>query len=131
WRRRSWQSLDLALDLLTPPFALLALGTAVIGTMRGIAWAAGGSGAAAAPWGLLLPGPAFYVLAGGALARVPARAAAARARHGPLYAVAKVGYCLRVARGGPEVWVPTPRGDGRPLPPAAPWRRASRPGMEP
>lgn len=131
WRRRSWQSLDLALDLLTPPFALLALGTAVIGTMRGIGWAAGGSGTAAALWGLLLAVQAFYVLAGCALARVPARTYAALAFYGPLYAFAKVGYCLRVARGGPEVWVPTPRGDGRPLPPAAPWRRASRPGLEP
>ncbi|PYM53775.1 MAG: glycosyl transferase, partial [Candidatus Rokuibacteriota bacterium] len=111
WRKRSWGALELTLDLLTPPFALLALGTGVIGAVRGIVWAvAGGSGTAVALWGLVIAAQTFYVLAGCILARVPARTYAALALYGPLYAVAKVWYCLLVARGGPQQWVPTPRG---------------------
>jgi hypothetical protein len=109
WRQRAWLHLDAALDLTTPPFALLAAGTAGMAALHALIWLAGGPGLPAALWAALLAGQTFYVLAGCALARVPVRAYAALAVYGPLYAVAKVWYCILVAAGGSREWVPTPR----------------------
>lgn len=114
WRRRhnageAWPYLDAAFDLAIPPFALLAAGTAALTALHGLAWLAGGPPGPALIWSLLLAGQAFYVFAGCALARVPARAYAALFVYGPLYAAAKVWYVLLLAGGGPRSWVPTPR----------------------
>jgi cellulose synthase/poly-beta-1,6-N-acetylglucosamine synthase-like glycosyltransferase len=113
WRRRgtgdSWPYLDAALDLTTPPFALLAAGTALMAGLNGLAWLAGASAGPALVWGLLLAGQAFYVFAGCVLARVPLRAYAALFVYGPVYAVAKVWYVLLLLSGVSRSWVPTPR----------------------
>jgi 1,2-diacylglycerol 3-beta-glucosyltransferase len=113
WRQpawsRSWICVETALDLTTPPFALLALGTALFAGFHGVAWIAGGSGAGIGRWLALLAGQAFYVLVGCALARVPAKTYAALAVYGPLYALAKVWYCAQVAVGVSHQWAPTPR----------------------
>jgi len=109
WRRRSWTHLDAALDLTTPPFSVLAAGTAGMAALHGVAWLAGGPAMPALAWGGLLAGQAFYVFAGCALARVPARAYAALFVYGPLYTIAKLWYCLLVAAGRSRGWVPTPR----------------------
>jgi len=113
WARRgqgAWACVDTALDLTTPPFALLAAGTGAMTAAHVAWWLAGGPGLPAALWALLLAGQAFYVLAGCALARVPARAYVALAVYGPLYAATKVWYCLLLAVGGGlPAWVPTPR----------------------
>lgn len=113
WTRRgrgAWSCIDTALDLTTPPFAPLAAGTAAMAAGHTAWWLGGGPGLPAALWTLLLAGQAFYVLAGCAVARVPARAYAALVVYGPLYAAAKVWYCfLLAAGGGLPAWVPTPR----------------------
>ena len=109
WRRRSWTHLDAALDLATPPFALLAAGTGAMTVLSGLAALAGASRLPALLWAGLLAGQAFYVFAGCALARVPARAYAALVVYGPVYAVAKVWYCALVFAGRARGWVPTPR----------------------
>lgn len=109
WARRSWTHLDAALDLAIPPFALLAAGTAGMAALHALHWLTGGTGLPALLWAGLLAGQAFYVFAGCALARVPARAYAALFVYGPLYAITKVWYCLLVAFGGSRGWVPTPR----------------------
>ncbi len=128
WRRRRggwWPCLEAALELTTPPFALLAAGTAAMAAVHVLVWGRGGPGWPAALWAALLAGQAAYVLVGCALAGVPRRAYAALLLYGPLYAVAKVGYCITVARGGSRNWIPTPRGAaswsarlGRPSSPA-------------
>jgi hypothetical protein len=101
---------EAALDLTTPPFALLALGTAVVAGLHATIWLAGGSGAGFVPWAALLVGQAFYVLIGCALAKVPMRTYAALGVYGPLYALMKVGYCLQIAVGvSHQHWVPTQR----------------------
>ena len=112
WRDR-WVYLDAALDLATPPFALLAAGTAGMMSLHGLAWLAGGSPVLTFAWGGLVALQAFYVFAGCALARVPARAYIALFVYGPLYATAKVWYCVLVACGGARDWVPTPRKPAR------------------
>ena len=109
WARRSWTHLDAAFDLAIPPFALLAAGTAGMAALHALHWLTGGAGVPALLWAGLLVGQAFYVFAGCALARVPARAYAALFVYGPLYAFTKVWYCLLVALGGSRGWVPTPR----------------------
>ncbi len=101
--------LDLMLDLATPPFALLAAGTAGPAMLHGLSWLAGGPVAPAVIWAGLLAAQAFYVFTGCALARVPARAYAALFVYGPVYAVAKVWYCALVLGGASREWVPTPR----------------------
>jgi cellulose synthase/poly-beta-1,6-N-acetylglucosamine synthase-like glycosyltransferase len=113
--RRAWACVDAALDLTTPPFALLALATAVAAGLRTAAWWwLGGSAATLAGWVVVLGGQTVYVLAGCALARVPARTYAALAVYGPLYALAKVACCLQIAAGGAQQhWVPTPRAGRR------------------
>jgi cellulose synthase/poly-beta-1,6-N-acetylglucosamine synthase-like glycosyltransferase len=112
WRRRSWPCLDAALDLATPPFALLAAGTAVLAAGHGALWIAGGASGPAALWGTLLAAQAAYVLAGCALARVPAKAYAALLVFAPLYAASKVWICARVGWRGTAEWIPTPRRAG-------------------
>jgi hypothetical protein len=93
-----------------PPFALLAAGTAAMTALQALAFALGrGPGVLVALWAALLAGQAFYVFAGCALARVPARAYAALFVYGPIYAVAKVGCFVALARGGVRAWVPTAR----------------------
>jgi cellulose synthase/poly-beta-1,6-N-acetylglucosamine synthase-like glycosyltransferase len=111
WRagRDGWPYVDALLDLTTPPFALLAAATAGMAGLHGLAWLLGGPGLPAAIWGALLAGQAFYVFAGCALAGVPARAYAALFVYGPLYAAAKVGCYVSLARGGARGWAPTPR----------------------
>jgi cellulose synthase/poly-beta-1,6-N-acetylglucosamine synthase-like glycosyltransferase len=111
WRagRGFWPYVDAALDLTTPPFALLAAGTAGMTALHGLAWLAGGPGLPAAIWAAMLAGQAFYVFAGCALAGVPPRAYAALFVYGPLYVLSKVGCYLALARGGSRGWVPTPR----------------------
>jgi cellulose synthase/poly-beta-1,6-N-acetylglucosamine synthase-like glycosyltransferase len=112
WARRRggwWPCLDAAVELATPPFALLAAGTAAMTALHALWWWAGGPGLPAGLWAGLLAGQAAYVLAGCALARVPLRAYAALLVYGPLYALTKVWYCLVVARGGAPAWIPTPR----------------------
>jgi hypothetical protein len=105
-----WPYLDAALDLAVPPFALLAAGTAAMTALQALAFALGrGPGVLVALWAALLAGQAFYVFAGCALARVPARAYAALFVYGPIYAVAKVGCFVALARGGVRAWVPTAR----------------------
>src|SRR5262249_14952368 len=109
WRRRSWTCVDAAIDLVTPPFALLAGGTAAVTALASLAWFRGGPALPALLGGLALAAQAFYVFAGCALARVPLRAYGALFVYGPLYAAAKVGYCLQIAFGRSRGWVPTPR----------------------
>src|SRR5262245_12485623 len=109
WRRRSWTCLDAAIDLVTPPFALLAAGTAVVTALAVLLWLRGGPGLPALLGGLAVAGQALYVFAGCVLARVPLRAYGALVVYGPLYAAAKVWCCLQVACGRARVWVPTPR----------------------
>jgi cellulose synthase/poly-beta-1,6-N-acetylglucosamine synthase-like glycosyltransferase len=113
WRRRSWKAswtcLDTALDLTTPPFAILALFTAGWLVVDALRWAAGGAPWGLVPWTALLAGQAFYVLTGCVLGRVPARTYAALALYGPLYAFAKVGYLAQIAVGASHEWVPTVR----------------------
>lgn len=109
WATRSWTCLDTALDLATPPFALLAAGTALMAALHAGLWLAGGPGAAAALWIALLGAQAAYVLAGCALARVPAKAYLALAVFAPLYAMNKIRICARVAWRGTAVWIPTAR----------------------
>jgi cellulose synthase/poly-beta-1,6-N-acetylglucosamine synthase-like glycosyltransferase len=113
WRRRSWRTswmcIETALDLTTPPLAILVLFTAGLAGLRAALWAAGGSGSAVAPWAVLLLAQMFYVLVGCALARVPYRTYAALAFYGPLYAIAKVWYCAQIALGASHEWVPTIR----------------------
>ncbi|MGH7324237.1 MAG: glycosyltransferase family 2 protein [Candidatus Rokuibacteriota bacterium] len=118
-RGRWWSCLAAALDLTTPPFALLAAGTAAMTAVHTVIWAAGGAGWPIVLWAALLAGQAAYVFAGCALAGVPPRAYAALFLYGPLYAVAKIGYYVAVARGASAGWIPTPRG-------AASW--SARPG---
>jgi 1,2-diacylglycerol 3-beta-glucosyltransferase len=113
WQRRRggwWPCLDTALDLTTPPFALLAAGTAAMTVIHALFWlAAGGPGWPASLWTALLAGQVAYVFTGCAVACVPWRTYAALFLYGPLYAAAKVGYCLTVARGETRGWVPTSR----------------------
>jgi hypothetical protein len=113
WRgtpARRWTCIDTALDLAVPPFALLAAGTAAMTGLHALAFALGrGPGVLAALWATLLAGQAFYVFAGCALARVPPRAYAALFLYGPLFAAAKVGCFVALARGGVRGWVPTAR----------------------
>ena len=105
-----WLYLDTALDLAVPPFALLAAGTAAMTALQALAFALGrGPGVLAVLWAMLLAGQAFYVFAGCALARVPPRAYAALFVYGPLFAAAKVGCFVALARGGARAWVPTAR----------------------
>jgi cellulose synthase/poly-beta-1,6-N-acetylglucosamine synthase-like glycosyltransferase len=105
-----WTYVDTALDLAVPPFALLAAGTAAMTALHALAFALGrGPGVLAALWAALLAGQAFYVFAGCALARVPPRAYAALFVYGPLFAMAKVGCFVALARGGARGWVPTAR----------------------
>jgi hypothetical protein len=101
--------IETALDLTTPPLAILVLFTAGLAGLRAALWAAGGSGSAVAPWAVLLLAQMFYVLVGCALARVPYRTYAALAFYGPLYAIAKVWYCAQIALGASHEWVPTIR----------------------
>jgi GT2 family glycosyltransferase len=113
-RQRSVAPLDAALDLATPPFALLAALTAALAAARVGAWAlAGQPGLPAGLWTGLLAVQAAYVLGGCALAGVPARSYAALLLYGPLYAGAKVGTLARLARRGAGEWVPTPRAERR------------------
>jgi cellulose synthase/poly-beta-1,6-N-acetylglucosamine synthase-like glycosyltransferase len=112
WRRRSWRCLDAALDLTTPPFALLASGTALAAGIHALAWLLGGPAGPMAVWGVLLAAQAFYVLAGCALARVPAKSYLALVVFAPLYALGKVWVCARVSWRGTAVWIPTPRRAG-------------------
>jgi hypothetical protein len=78
--------------------------------LHALAFALGrGPGGLAALWAALAAGQAFYVFAGCALARVPPRAYAALFVYGPLFAVAKVGCFIALARGGARAWVPTAR----------------------
>jgi cellulose synthase/poly-beta-1,6-N-acetylglucosamine synthase-like glycosyltransferase len=112
WRRRSWRCLDAALDLATPPFALLASGTALAAGAHALAWVAGGPAGPAVAWGVLLAAQSFYVLAGCALARVPAKSYLALAVFAPLYALTKIWVCARVTWRGTAVWIPTPRRAG-------------------
>ena len=110
WATRSWPCLDTALDLATPPFALLAAGTAFMAALHAGIWLAGGpDGVAAALWAALLGAQATYVLAGCALARVPAKAYAALALFAPVYAFNKIRICARVGWRGTAVWIPTAR----------------------
>jgi len=113
WRRPSWSMactcLDAALDLTTPPFAILALFTTAWIGLHALRWAVGGSGSALLPWAALLLGQAFYVLIGCVLAGVPARTYAALALYGPVYALAKVWYCAQIAFGVSHEWIPTAR----------------------
>jgi hypothetical protein len=113
WRQktwsRSWMCVETALDLTTPPFALLVLATAGMTALHAGAWLVGGSATGIGPWVGLLAGQAFYVLVGCALAGVPAKTYAALAVYGPLYALAKVWYCMQIVVGGTHQWVPTPR----------------------
>ncbi|HZS31922.1 MAG TPA: glycosyltransferase family 2 protein [Methylomirabilota bacterium] len=112
WRTRSWPCLEAALDLTTPPLALLGAGTALAALVHGVAWLAGAPGAPAVLWGMLVAGQASYVVGGCALARVPARAYLALALFAPLYAIHKVWICARVGWRGTAVWIPTPRRAG-------------------
>jgi hypothetical protein len=100
---------EAALDLTTPPLAILVLFTAGALGLRAALWATGGSGWAVAPWAVLLLAQTFYVLVGCLLARVPYRTYAALAFYGPLYAIAKVWYCAQAMIGAPREWVPTVR----------------------
>jgi cellulose synthase/poly-beta-1,6-N-acetylglucosamine synthase-like glycosyltransferase len=113
WQRRRggwWPYLDTALDLTTPPFVLLAAGTAAMTVIHALLWlAAGGPGWPASLWAALLAGQAVYVFTGCAVARAPWRAYAALFLYGPLYAAAKVRYCLTIARGETVGWIPTAR----------------------
>jgi 1,2-diacylglycerol 3-beta-glucosyltransferase len=114
WRqrswRRSWMCLETALDLTTPPFALLALGTTAFLGLHAALWLTGGSATGVLAWAALLGGQAFYVLVGCVLARVPLKTYAALAVYGPLYALMKVWYCGQVAVGvAHHQWVPTQR----------------------
>jgi 1,2-diacylglycerol 3-beta-glucosyltransferase len=109
WRARSWPCLDAALDLATPPFALLAAGTAIAAGGHALSWLLGGPGGPALLWGVILGAQAFYVLAGCALARVPAKAYLALLVFAPRYAARKVWTCMRVGRRGTATWIPTPR----------------------
>jgi cellulose synthase/poly-beta-1,6-N-acetylglucosamine synthase-like glycosyltransferase len=109
WATRSWSCLDAALDLATPPFALLAAGTAVMAALRTGIWLAGGPGAPAAVWVALLGAQAAYVLTGCALARVPAKAYLALIVFAPLYALNKIRICARLGWRGTAVWIPTAR----------------------
>ena len=108
-RLRSWTCLDAALDLATPPFALLAAGTTLMATAHAIAWLAGGPFAPAACWGGLLVAQTFYALAGCALAGVPARTYLALIYCAPRYVLNKVAVCARVTRRGRAEWTPTGR----------------------
>ena len=137
WRRGTpagrWTYLDTALDLTVPPFSLLAAGTAAMTALHALAFALGrGPGVLAALWAVLLAAQTVYVFAGCALARVPRRAYAALFVYGPLFAVAKVGCFVVLARGGTRGWVPTarrpPRPAGRPDGGRLRSRRGRRPG---
>jgi hypothetical protein len=72
-------------------------------------WLAGGPGGPAALWTALLGGQAGYVLAGCALARVPAKAYLALVVFAPLYALNKIRICARAGWRGTAVWIPTAR----------------------
>jgi cellulose synthase/poly-beta-1,6-N-acetylglucosamine synthase-like glycosyltransferase len=114
WRRGGttgwWPYVDTAVELAVPPFSLLAAGTAAMFALHALAYTvASGPGVLAVLWAALLAGQAFYVFAGCALARVPARAYAALFVYGPLYAVAKVACYVAVVRTGARAWVPTTR----------------------
>jgi hypothetical protein len=113
WRgtpARRWTCIDTVLDLTVPPFSLLAAGTAAMTALHALAFALGrGPGVLAALWAALLVSQTLYVFAGCALARVPPRAYAALFLYGPLFAVAKVGCFIALARGGARGWVPTVR----------------------
>jgi cellulose synthase/poly-beta-1,6-N-acetylglucosamine synthase-like glycosyltransferase len=109
WTRRSWPCLDTALDLATPPFALLAAGTALMAVLRTGIWLAGGPAMPAALWIGLSGAQAGYVLAGCVLARVPAKAYLALVLFAPLYALGKIRLCARLAWQGGAVWIPTAR----------------------
>jgi cellulose synthase/poly-beta-1,6-N-acetylglucosamine synthase-like glycosyltransferase len=113
WRRPSWSMsgmcLETALDLTTPPFAILVLFTAGWIALDTLRWAVGGAGSTLVPWTVLLCAQISYVLIGCALAGVPARTYAALALYGPVYALAKVWYCTQIAFGVSHEWIPTAR----------------------
>jgi hypothetical protein len=112
WSRRRgrwWPCLAAALELTVPPLALLAAGTAAMLALHAAIWLTGGSSWPVVLWSTILAGQLLYVLAGCALAGVPGRAYAALVVYGPIYAVAKIGCVVALARGASRGWVPTPR----------------------
>jgi cellulose synthase/poly-beta-1,6-N-acetylglucosamine synthase-like glycosyltransferase len=111
--RRDAVLLDLAMDLLVPPLASIALAAAV-GTALAVAWhrMLGGSPAVVIPWLLSIGFIAVYVLRGVSLSGTGIRGLLALL-WAPVYVIWKIGLRFRRSAHGSNEWIRTEREGAR------------------